>query len=66
MFQGFASPLTLATMTAQTSFSPDTIWIAGSGASHHLVSDIHMLETTAPGVNEGNVCYSRYWRRSEN
>lgn len=54
VFQGFAPPPTLAAMTAQTSFSPDTVWITDSGASHHMVSDMHMLETAAPCVNEGN------------
>ncbi|KAI5351985.1 hypothetical protein L3X38_004876 [Prunus dulcis] len=42
-------------MTTQTSFSPDTVWIADSGASHHMVSHMHMLETAAPCVNEGKV-----------
>ncbi|BBG93897.1 hypothetical protein Prudu_002043 [Prunus dulcis] len=53
--RGSAPPPTLAAMTTQTSFSPDTVWIADSGASHHMVSHMHMLETAAPCVNEGKV-----------
>ncbi|BBG96882.1 hypothetical protein Prudu_005830, partial [Prunus dulcis] len=48
VYQGQAPPSNLSAMTAQTSYMPDQDWIADSGASHHMVSDISSLTHVAP------------------
>ncbi|CAL9016186.1 unnamed protein product [Prunus brigantina] len=48
VYQGQAPPSNLSAMTAQTSYVPDQVWIADSGASHHMVSDISSLNHVAP------------------
>ncbi|CAL2226060.1 unnamed protein product [Prunus armeniaca] len=41
-----SSPLeSLTAMIAQTSFSPETFWIANSGASHHMVPTMDQLDS---------------------
>ncbi|BBH03567.1 hypothetical protein Prudu_014481 [Prunus dulcis] len=45
---GSSPPSNLSAMTAQTSYMPDQVWIADSGASHHMVSDISSLTHVAP------------------
>ncbi|CAL9022249.1 unnamed protein product [Prunus brigantina] len=48
VYQGQAPPSNLSAMTAQTSYVPDQVWIADSGVSHHMVSDISSLNHVAP------------------
>ncbi|KAI5327629.1 hypothetical protein L3X38_027025 [Prunus dulcis] len=42
-FQGQAPPSSLTAMTAQSSYSPEQVWIADTGASHHMVGDASQL-----------------------
>ncbi|XP_016647521.1 PREDICTED: uncharacterized protein LOC107880499 [Prunus mume] len=54
-FQGQAPPSSLTAMTAQTSYSPEQVWIADSGATHHMVGDVSQLQNVTPCVTEENV-----------
>ncbi|KAI5314222.1 hypothetical protein L3X38_043398 [Prunus dulcis] len=54
-FQGQAPPSSLTAMTAQTSYSPEQVWIADSGATHHMVGDVSHLQNMTPCVTEENV-----------
>ncbi|BBH09514.1 hypothetical protein Prudu_022027 [Prunus dulcis] len=42
-FQGQAPPSSLTAMTAQSSYSPEQVWIADTGASHHMVGNASQL-----------------------
>ncbi|CAL9014239.1 unnamed protein product [Prunus brigantina] len=54
-FQGQAPPSSLNAMTAQTSFSPEHVWIADSGASHHMVGNSSQLDHVTPCNVDENV-----------
>ncbi|BBH06251.1 hypothetical protein Prudu_017841 [Prunus dulcis] len=52
---GQAPPSSLNAMTAQTSFSPEHVWIADSGASHHMVGNSSQLDHVTPCNVDENV-----------
>ncbi|CAL8091503.1 unnamed protein product [Prunus armeniaca] len=54
-FQGQAPPSSLTAMTSQTFYSPEQVWIADSGATHHMVGDVSQLQHVTPCVTEENV-----------
>ncbi|CAL2245419.1 unnamed protein product [Prunus armeniaca] len=58
-FQGQSPPSSLTAMTAQTTYNPDQVWIADSGATHHMVSTLDHLNNvvacdSAENVTVGN------------
>ncbi|KAH0974702.1 hypothetical protein GBA52_016601 [Prunus armeniaca] len=55
VYQGSPPPPTLNAMTAQVSYAPETMWIADSGASHHMVSNVNTLESAQPRAYENRV-----------
>ncbi|CAL2249144.1 unnamed protein product [Prunus armeniaca] len=42
-------------MAAQTSFSPDAVWITNSGASHHMVPHMTTMDSTLPCTSSDQV-----------
>ncbi|KAL6269518.1 hypothetical protein ACE6H2_026429 [Prunus campanulata] len=54
-FQGQSPPSSLTAMTAQTSYNPDQVWIADSGATHHMVSNLDHLNNAAACDSAENV-----------
>ncbi|CAL2270719.1 unnamed protein product [Prunus armeniaca] len=55
VYQGSPPPPTLNAMTAQVSYAPETMWIADSGASHHMLSNVNTLESAQPCASENRV-----------
>ncbi|CAL2246117.1 unnamed protein product [Prunus armeniaca] len=52
-FQGQAPPSSLTAMTAQSSYSPEQVWIDDTGASHHMVGNAsHLHNVTSCDVTE--------------
>ncbi|CAL9025198.1 unnamed protein product [Prunus brigantina] len=54
-YQGSPPPSSLTAMAAQASFSPDAVWIADSGASHHMVPHMTTMHTVKPCTSAENV-----------
>ncbi|CAL2277183.1 unnamed protein product [Prunus armeniaca] len=54
-FQGQSPPSSLTAMTAQTTYNPDQVWIADSGATHHMVSTLDHLNNVAACDSAENV-----------
>ncbi|XP_016650428.1 PREDICTED: uncharacterized protein LOC107881340 [Prunus mume] len=48
VYQGSPPPASITAMTAQPSFFPDAVWIADSGASHHMVPHMTTLDSASP------------------
>ncbi|CAL2232294.1 unnamed protein product [Prunus armeniaca] len=48
IYQGSLPPASLTAMTAQTFFSPDAVWIVDSGASHHMVPHMTIMDSASP------------------
>ncbi|CAL9013532.1 unnamed protein product [Prunus brigantina] len=55
VYQGFSPPASLTAMLAQTSFSPDVVWIADSGASHHMVPHMTTMDFSSPCTSSDQV-----------
>ncbi|BBN67607.1 transposable element gene [Prunus dulcis] len=47
-YQGLPPSPKLSAMTAQSSYIPNQVWIADSGASHHMVADVSSLHHVTP------------------
>ncbi|CAL8151065.1 unnamed protein product [Prunus armeniaca] len=54
-YQGSPPPSSLTAMAAQASFSPDAVWIADSGASHHVVPHMTTMHNVTPCNSAENV-----------
>ncbi|ONI27515.1 hypothetical protein PRUPE_1G091500 [Prunus persica] len=54
-YQGSPPPSFLTAMTAQASFSPNAVWIADSGASHHMVPHMTTMHNVTPCNSAENV-----------
>ncbi|CAL8176000.1 unnamed protein product [Prunus armeniaca] len=54
-FQGQSPPSSLTAMTAQTTYNPNQVWIADSGATHHMVSTLDHLNNVAACDSAENV-----------
>ncbi|CAL2254013.1 unnamed protein product [Prunus armeniaca] len=54
-YQGSPLPSSLTAMAAQASFSPDAVWIADSGASHHMVPHMTTMHNVTPCNSAENV-----------
>ncbi|KAI5321499.1 hypothetical protein L3X38_030570 [Prunus dulcis] len=48
VYQGSPPPASLTALAAQASFSRDAVWIADSGASHHMVPHMTTMDSASP------------------
>ncbi|CAL9003688.1 unnamed protein product [Prunus brigantina] len=55
VYQGSPPPASITAMAAQTSFSPDAVWIADSGASHHMVPHMTTMDSASPCTSSDQV-----------
>ncbi|BBH08831.1 hypothetical protein Prudu_021147 [Prunus dulcis] len=53
-YQGQPPSPKISAMTAQSAYTPNQVWIADSGASHHMVADVSSLHHVTP-VNLQNM-----------
>ncbi|BBH07344.1 hypothetical protein Prudu_019255 [Prunus dulcis] len=54
-YQGAPPPQSIQAMTANLSYTPNDLWIADSGASHHMTPNVHQLQASAPYSSEDKI-----------
>ncbi|BBH06313.1 hypothetical protein Prudu_017933 [Prunus dulcis] len=54
-YQGAPPPHSIQAMAANMSYTPNDLWIADSGASHHMTPNVHQLQASAPYSSEDKI-----------